>query len=73
MLFSAKLRLPASVSDQVTRDFVDEIMDVVELTPLRNALVGLPGLHSAPALDTTLEKSRCTVCISAESKNFVGW
>ena len=42
-MFSAKLRLPASVSATVLSDFVEEIMDVVELTPLRGALVGLPG------------------------------
>ena len=43
MLFSAKLRLPADVTPDVLADFVNEIMEVVELTPLRNALVGLPG------------------------------
>ena len=42
-MFSASLRLPASVSNAVTSAFVDEIMEVVELHPLRNALVGLPG------------------------------
>ncbi len=45
MLFSAKLRLPADVTNDVVAEFVDEIMEVVELTPLRNALVGLPGRH----------------------------
>ena len=43
MIFSAKLRLPADVTADVLSDFVNEIMEVVELTPLRNALVGLPG------------------------------
>ena len=45
MLFSAKLRLPADVTNDVLAEFVDEIMEVVELTPLRNALVGLPGTY----------------------------
>ena len=47
MLFSAKLRLPGTVSATVVSEFVEEIMDVVELTPLRNALIGLPGLRQA--------------------------
>ena len=50
MLFSAKLRLPGSVSATVVSEFVEEIMDVVELTPLRNALIGLPGLLQATSL-----------------------
>jgi ABC-type multidrug transport system ATPase subunit len=25
------------------QEFVDEVMELVELTPIRNALVGLPG------------------------------
>ena len=47
MLFSAKLRLPASVSNAVVHEFVEEIMDVVELTSLRSSLVGLPGAPPA--------------------------
>ena len=48
MIFSAKLRLPADVTADVLTDFVNEIMEVVELTPLRNALVGLPGAWGSP-------------------------
>ena len=43
LTYSAFLRLPEAVSRQVKEDFVEEIMHVVELTPLRNAIVGLPG------------------------------
>ena len=43
LTYSAFLRLPEAVSRQVKEDFVDEIMNVVELGPLRNAIVGLPG------------------------------
>ena len=45
LIYSAFLRLPGAVSRQVKDDFVEEIMSVVELTPLRNAIVGLPGEH----------------------------
>ena len=53
MLFSAKLRLPADVTNDVVTEFVDEIMEVVELTPLRNALVGLPGMYIPCSAATT--------------------
>ena len=43
LTYSAFLRLPEAVSRQVKEDFVEEIMNVVELGPLRNAIVGLPG------------------------------
>ncbi|PKA64696.1 Pleiotropic drug resistance protein 1 [Apostasia shenzhenica] len=44
LIYSAWLRLPASI-DYATREiFVEEIMDLVEMTPLRKALVGLPGV-----------------------------
>ena len=46
LTYSAFLRLPEAVSRQVKEEFVDEIMNVVELGALRNAIVGLPG---APA------------------------
>jgi hypothetical protein len=32
------------VSSKVKDAFVEEIMEVVELTPIRNSLVGLPGV-----------------------------
>jgi hypothetical protein len=36
------------VSSKVKDAFVEEIMEVVELTPIRNSLVGLPGQPAAP-------------------------
>lgn len=44
LLYSAFLRLPGAVSSAVKTAFVEEIMEVVELTPIRNAIVGLPGM-----------------------------
>ena len=58
MLFSAKLRLPADVTPDVLTDFVNEIMEVVELTPLRNALVGLPGVR-LPRNGVAVRQSVC--------------
>lgn len=41
--FSASLRLPNSVSNEAAHDFVNEVMDVVELTKIARSSVGLPG------------------------------
>ncbi|KAL3675446.1 hypothetical protein R1sor_025394 [Riccia sorocarpa] len=41
--FSASLRLSHSVDEVTQTRFVQDVMDLVELTSLRNALVGLPG------------------------------
>lgn len=38
--FSATLRLPASVSEEARRRFVDQILEDLELTPLAHRLVG---------------------------------
>lgn len=44
LLFSASLRLQGNPSTAATQAFTDEVMDIVELTSLANALVGTPGL-----------------------------
>lgn len=47
LTFSASLRLTGvKLDNRAIADFVDEIMGVVELTPLKGALVGLPGESS---------------------------
>ncbi|KAH7846608.1 hypothetical protein Vadar_016014 [Vaccinium darrowii] len=43
--FSAWLRLPPEVDSATRKMFIDEVMELVELTPLRGALVGLPGVN----------------------------
>ncbi|KAL5742271.1 hypothetical protein ACOSP7_029003 [Xanthoceras sorbifolium] len=41
--FSSSLRLPIGVSKYQRKEFVEEVMRLVELDTLKNALVGLPG------------------------------
>ncbi|GAQ78767.1 pleiotropic drug resistance protein [Klebsormidium nitens] len=41
--YSAWLRLPQDVDPATREEFVNQVMDLVELTGIRNALVGLPG------------------------------
>lgn len=43
LMFSARLRLPRSISNHDVRAYVEEVMDIVELMPIQFDLVGLPG------------------------------
>ncbi|GAX75668.1 hypothetical protein CEUSTIGMA_g3111.t1 [Chlamydomonas eustigma] len=43
LLFSARLRLPQSTTKEEVRAFVDETMDLVDLTDIMFDLVGIPG------------------------------
>ncbi|KAG5577953.1 hypothetical protein H5410_058087 [Solanum commersonii] len=52
LLYSAWLRLPSDM-------FVEEIMELVELKPLRNALVGLPGINGL----STEQRKRLTTAV----------
>ncbi|XP_047174890.1 ABC transporter G family member 39-like isoform X1 [Vigna umbellata] len=45
LLFSAWLRLPSDVNTQTRKMFVEEIMELVELKSIKDALVGLPGIN----------------------------
>ncbi|GJZ47224.1 pleiotropic drug resistance protein 1-like protein [Tanacetum coccineum] len=58
LLYSAWLRL--STNDEGTRKmFVDEVMELVELNPLRDALVGLPGVNGL----STEQRKRLTIAV----------
>ncbi|PHT53367.1 Pleiotropic drug resistance protein 1 [Capsicum baccatum] len=45
LVFSAWLRLPHDVDEKTRKMFVQKVMKLVELTPLRSALVGFPGVN----------------------------
>ncbi|XP_058208544.1 pleiotropic drug resistance protein 1-like isoform X1 [Rhododendron vialii] len=57
--YSAWLRLPPEVDSATRKMFVDEVMELVELTPLKGALVGLPGLNGL----STEQRKRLTVAV----------
>ncbi|KAG5048444.1 hypothetical protein JHK85_009547 [Glycine max] len=59
LVYSAWLRLPPEV-DSVTRQmFIEEVMELVELTSLREALVGLPGVNGL----STEQRKRLTIAV----------
>ncbi|CAL5429119.1 unnamed protein product [Camellia sinensis] len=59
LIFSALLRLPSHVDSRTQKEFVDEIMKLVELTPLSEALVGLPGVDGL----STEQRKRLTIAV----------
>ncbi|XP_062229007.1 ABC transporter G family member 42 [Phragmites australis] len=64
LIYSAFLRLPKKIGDQEITDdikiqFVDEVMELVELDNLKDALVGLPGITGL----STEQRKRLTIAV----------
>nr|XP_043627443.1 pleiotropic drug resistance protein 1-like isoform X5 [Erigeron canadensis] len=57
--YSAWLRLPPEVDSATRQMFVEEVMELVELVPLREALVGLPGVNGL----STEQRKRLTIAV----------
>ncbi|KAI3962225.1 hypothetical protein MKX01_030775, partial [Papaver californicum] len=59
LVYSAWLRLSADVKKETRKMFVDEVMDLVELHPLSNSLVGTPGDDGL----STEQRKRLTIAV----------
>ncbi|XP_074557496.1 ABC transporter G family member 42-like [Curcuma longa] len=59
LIFSAFLRLPQEVTVEEKMKFVDEVMDLVELDNLKDAIVGLPGITGL----STEQRKRLTIAV----------
>ncbi|CBI20978.3 hypothetical protein VitviT2T_004741 [Vitis vinifera] len=59
LLYSAWLRLPPEVDSATRKMFIEEVMELVELNSLRQALVGLPGVDGL----STEQRKRLTVAV----------
>ncbi|KAK4765391.1 hypothetical protein SAY86_026481 [Trapa natans] len=59
LIYSAFLRLPIEVSKQDKIIFVEEVMELVELDNLKNAIVGLPGITGL----STGQRKRLTIAV----------
>ncbi|KAH7568292.1 hypothetical protein JRO89_XS07G0272500 [Xanthoceras sorbifolium] len=57
--FSSSPRLPKEVSKDQRKEFVEEVMRLVELDTMRNALVGLPGSSGL----STEQRKRLTIAV----------
>ncbi|XP_073007568.1 ABC transporter G family member 44-like [Typha latifolia] len=59
LAYSAWLRLPPEVNVETRKMFIEEVMELVELKPLRGALVGLPGVSGL----STEQRKRLTIAV----------
>ncbi|KAE8705118.1 Pleiotropic drug resistance protein 3 [Hibiscus syriacus] len=59
LLYSSWLRLPKEVGAETRKMYIDEVMDLVELNPLRHAQVGLPGINGL----STEQRKRLTIAV----------
>ncbi|CAM6074535.1 unnamed protein product [Sphagnum tenellum] len=59
LLYSSWLRLPREVNSMRRKLFVEEVMELVELKTLQNALVGLPGSTGL----STEQRKRLTIAV----------
>ncbi|XWS11862.1 hypothetical protein CRYUN_Cryun37aG0037500 [Craigia yunnanensis] len=59
LLYSAWLRLPTDVDAETRKMFIEEVMELVELNPLRQAQVGLPGVNGL----STEQRKRLTIAV----------
>ncbi|EXB94131.1 Pleiotropic drug resistance protein 1 [Morus notabilis] len=59
LLYSAWLRLPPDVDSSTRKMFIEEVMELVELTSLRGALVGLAGVDGL----STEQRKRLTIAV----------
>ncbi|GER28927.1 ABC transporter family protein [Striga asiatica] len=59
IVYSAWLRLSPDVDKETRKMFVEQVMELIELNPLRNALVGLPGVDGL----STEQRKRLTIAV----------
>ncbi|XP_042501406.1 ABC transporter G family member 42-like [Macadamia integrifolia] len=59
LIYSAFLRLPKEISKEEKMKFVDEVMELVELDNLKDAIVGLPGITGL----STEQRKRLTIAV----------
>ncbi|XP_050226195.1 ABC transporter G family member 39-like [Mercurialis annua] len=59
LLYSAWLRLSKDVDTETRKMFVEEVMELVELNSIRDALVGLPGVNGL----STEQRKRLTIAV----------
>ncbi|CAN0879901.1 ABC transporter G family member 39 [Linum grandiflorum] len=59
LVYSAWLRLPQDIDQRTRKMFVEEVMELVELNPIRDALVGLPGIDGL----STEQRKRLTIAV----------
>ena len=58
-MFSARLRLHSNVSDSQVREYVEEVIGIVELLPIQNKMVGMPKVSGL----SVEQRKRLTIAV----------
>ncbi|KAI9153725.1 hypothetical protein LWI28_015571 [Acer negundo] len=67
LLYSVWLRLSSDIDSKARKVFVEEVMELIELEPLRDALVGLPGVEGL----STEQWKRLTIAVELVANPFI--
>ncbi|KAK8473551.1 hypothetical protein PHAVU_001G166500 [Phaseolus vulgaris] len=59
LLYSAWLRLSAEINSETRKMFIEEVIELVELNPLKHSIVGLPGVNGL----STEQRKRLTIAV----------
>ncbi|KAL5701728.1 transcription factor [Ranunculus cassubicifolius] len=59
LVYSSWLRLPCEIDSKTRKMFIEEVMELVELTPIRKAIVGLPNRSGL----STEQRKRLTIAV----------
>ncbi|KAK4836952.1 hypothetical protein QYF36_001596 [Acer negundo] len=59
LVYSAWLRLPQEVNKETKKMFIEEVMELVELSSLKGIIVGLPGVNGL----STEQRKRLTIAV----------
>ncbi|KAG0520026.1 hypothetical protein BDA96_08G037400 [Sorghum bicolor] len=61
--YSAWLRLPTEIDSKTRDEFVDQVLETIELDKIRDALVGIPGINGL----STEQRKRLTIAVELVS------
>ncbi|CAL5090732.1 unnamed protein product [Urochloa decumbens] len=61
--YSAWLRLPAEIDSKTRNEFVNQVLETIELDEIRDALVGIPGTNGL----STEQRKRLTIAVELVS------
>ncbi|KAJ0976465.1 hypothetical protein J5N97_018430 [Dioscorea zingiberensis] len=59
VIYSAWLRLPSDIDSKTRSEFVNEVLETIELDSIKDALVGLPGINGL----STEQRKRLTIAV----------
>uniref|UniRef100_J3NCE9 ABC transporter domain-containing protein n=1 Tax=Oryza brachyantha TaxID=4533 RepID=J3NCE9_ORYBR len=63
LAYSAWLRLPVEIDTETRKEFVNEVLQIIELDEIRDALVGIPGVNGL----STEQRKRLTIAVELVS------